>query len=81
MDINQILHIYALLLQTRSRLGLFHVNLHNFITEVWPLIDVKMLFTLNILRTKQWILTKYCIYALILTYSRLDSFTSIYANL
>ena len=40
---------YALKL-TRSRLGLFFINFHKFVTELWPLIDVRNLFPLNILR-------------------------------
>ena len=51
---------YALML-TRSRLGLLRINFHKFITELWPLIDVRILFPLNILRTNWWILTKICI--------------------
>ena len=53
---------YALIL-TRSRLGLFRVNFfHKFITELWPLIDVRISFLLNVLRTNWWNLTKFWIY-------------------
>ena len=55
MDVDQILQ-FALIL-TRSRLVLFHVNFRKFITELWPLTDVRN-------STK-------VAYALILTRSRL----------
>ena len=32
--------VYALI-STRSRLGLLHVIFFNFVTELWPLIDVR----------------------------------------
>ena len=32
-----------------------------FITELWPLIDVRILFPLNIFNTNWWISTKFCI--------------------
>ena len=38
---------YALT-QTRSRLGLLSVNFHKFIKDLWPLIDVRISFLLNI---------------------------------
>ena len=55
---------YALILTT-SRLGLLHISFHEFIRELWPLIDVGILFPLNILRPNWWNLTKFfhiCIY-------------------
>ena len=52
---------YALIL-TRSRLGLLCIHFCKFITELWPLIDVRISFPLNILRTSWWNLTKFCIY-------------------
>ena len=58
---------YAL---TRSRYGLLLVNIRKFITELWPLIDVRILFPLNILRANWWNLTKF-VYALTLTRSKL----------
>ena len=32
-----------------------------FLTELWPLIDVRILFPLSILRTNWWNLAKFCI--------------------
>ena len=40
--------IYAFIL-TISRLGLLSVNFCLFVTELWPLIDVRILFLLNVL--------------------------------
>ena len=42
--------VYAFIL-TRSRLGLLPVMFCLFVTEMWPLIDVRILFLLNIFRT------------------------------
>ena len=52
---------YVLIL-TRSMLGLLSVNFRKFIIELWPLIDVRISFLLNILRTNWWNLTKFWIY-------------------
>ena len=41
------------------------VTCHKFITELWPLIDVSILFPINILRTNWWNLTKLCIWFII----------------
>ena len=49
----------ALILIT-SNLGLWRVHFCPFITELWPLNDVKNEFPLNVLRTKKWIFTKFC---------------------
>ena len=38
----------------------WHVRLCKLRTELWPLIDVRILFPLNILRNNWWILTKLC---------------------
>ena len=51
---------YALIL-TRSRLGLLSIDFRKFITELWPVIDVRISFLLNILTTNRWNLTKICI--------------------
>ena len=48
MDFEQILHIHALVLTT-SNLGLLSVHFRNFITELRPLNDIRILFPLNIL--------------------------------
>ena len=42
--------VYALML-TRSGLGFLHLNFFQFIIELRPVIDVKILFLLNILST------------------------------
>ena len=52
--------IYAYIL-TRARLGLLPVIFDLFITELWPLIDVRIPFPLNIFRANGQILTKLCI--------------------
>ena len=39
--------MYALIL-IRSRLGLLHIILHAFVIELWPLIDVRISFPLNL---------------------------------
>ena len=41
---------YALIM-TRFRLGLFHVIFSKFVLDLWPLIDVRISFLLNIFRT------------------------------
>ena len=43
--------VYALL-SIRSRLGLLHTILQAFVIEFWPLIDVRILFLLNIFKKK-----------------------------
>ena len=40
---------YALIL-TRSRLRLLNVNFSKSITKLWPLVDLRISFPLNILR-------------------------------
>ena len=53
-------------------LGLLHINFRKFLTEFWSLINVRISFPLNILRTNEWNLAKFCnAYALILKTSRL----------
>ena len=51
--------VYALLL-TRCRFGWMNNIFCSFSTELWPLIDVEILFVLNILWTNWWILIKFC---------------------
>ena len=51
---------FALIL-TRSKLELLHVDFRKFVTEKWSLVDVGILFPLNILNTNIWKLTKFCI--------------------
>ena len=46
---------------TRSRLVLLHINFCNCLTELLPLIDVKISLPLNILRNSWQNLTKFCI--------------------
>ena len=48
------------LILTTSSLGLLSVDFRPFITELWPLNDVRILFPLNIFSMKKWILTKIC---------------------
>ena len=38
-----------------------HIKFGQFLTELWPLIDVRILFMLNILGINLWILIKFCI--------------------
>ena len=40
-------------------------NFCEFATELWPLIDVRFLFLLNILKTNRPIKTKFCIHIII----------------
>ena len=42
-------------------LYLMHIIFGQFLTELWPLIDVRILFMLNILLINLWILIKFCI--------------------
>ena len=39
-----------------------HIIFGQFLTELWPLIDVRILFMLNILWINLWISTKCCIF-------------------
>ena len=50
------------LISGRSGLGLQMGHIRLLTTELWPLIDVKMCFFLNIFRTKGWILIKFCVW-------------------
>ena len=52
--------VYALI-NTRSMLYLMHVIFGQFLTELWPLIDVRILFMFNILWIDLWISIKFCI--------------------
>ena len=47
---------------TRSSLGLLPVIFRKILTELWPLIDVRNSFPLNILRTNWQNLTKFCMH-------------------
>ena len=49
MDIISLNFVYAFIL-TISRLGLLPVIFCLFVIELWPLIDVRVLFLLNIFR-------------------------------
>ena len=42
-------------------MGLLQVYFLKFVTGLWPLTDVRILFPLNILGTIGWILTKFCL--------------------
>ena len=46
---------------TRSMLFLKHIIFGRFLIDLWPLIDVRILFMLNILGINLWILIKFCI--------------------
>ena len=52
--------VYALIL-TRSRMVLLPVIFCEFVTELGPLIGVRILFPLNILRTNLLNFAKFCI--------------------
>ena len=54
---------YALILTT-SRMGLLRVNFRKFIRELWPFIDVRISFPLNIMRASWRKLAKFCIWIL-----------------
>ena len=57
MDFDQILHLHWYWWhQTWDCL-----SSRQFIAELWPLNDVRILFSLNILETNEWILTTFCI--------------------
>ena len=43
-------------------LFLKHVIFGWFLTELWPLIDIRILFMLNILGINYWILIKFCLH-------------------
>ena len=53
--------VYTLIL-TRSMLALLTVIFRKFVTELQPLIDVRILFVLNILRMNGQNLAKFCIH-------------------
>ena len=38
-----------------------HISFGGFLRELWPLIDVRILFMLNILGINLWILIRFCI--------------------
>ena len=52
--------VYALI-WTRSRLDLLPVIFRKFVTELWPLIDIRFQFPFNISRNNGHDLTKFCI--------------------
>ena len=54
MDFDQILYMHWYW-------DLFHIVFCKFIAELWSLIDARISFLLNILKMKEWILTKFCI--------------------
>ena len=47
MDFDKILYMIL----TKCRYGQLQIIFHYFSTELWPLIDVRILFPFNILRT------------------------------
>ena len=51
---------YAFIMK-RSRLGLLAVIFRLFVTELWPLIDVRISFPVNIFRTNEQNFIKICI--------------------
>ena len=53
-------NLYALIL-TKCKWGQLQIIFRHFSTELWPLIDVRILFPFNILRTNWWILMKFCV--------------------
>ena len=60
MDRIELNFVYTLTLII-SRLGLLSIKFRKFATELWPLIDFRISFPLNILRMNQN-LTKFCIH-------------------
>ena len=46
---------------SRSMLYLMHVIFGQFLTELWLLIDVRILFMLNILWSNLWSSIKFCL--------------------
>ena len=60
MEFYQILHMSMHLMLMRSSMGLLRVTFRKFIWELWPLIDIRISFPLNILRTNWSNLTKFC---------------------
>ena len=63
MDIILPNFVYALIL-TISKFGLLQIIVRKFVAKLWPLIDVRVLFQLTILRTNGNHFTKFyiCIY-------------------
>ena len=53
--------VYAFIL-TRSRFGLLHIIFLTFAAELWPLIDIRIWFPLNILIRNGRNLTSFCVY-------------------
>ena len=56
-----ILMKFCLLIHTRSMLCLIYIIFGQFFTELWPLIDVRILFMLSILWIDLWTSIKFCI--------------------
>ena len=54
-------HFVNALILTKCRQGLLQIIFRYFSTELWPLIDVRILFPFIILRTNWWILMKFCV--------------------
>ena len=52
---------YESLILTTSNLGLLSIHFRLFITELWPLNNIRISFPLNILRMNEWSLTKFCL--------------------
>ena len=65
---------------TRSRFGLLPVIFRKFVTELWPLIDVRFHFGSILLDQIDRISSNF-VYALILTRPRLGLLSVIFANL
>ena len=55
---NKLTEFHQTYILTRSRLGLTVVIWCLFVTGLWPLIYARISFPLNIVRTKEWNLTK-----------------------
>ena len=60
--------------------GIVNRHFHKFATELRPLIDVRIQFVFNILRTNRLILRPNFVYTLSLTRSMFDCKSSFFAN-
>ena len=52
--------VYALI-NTRSMFFLMHIIFGQFLTGLWPLINIRILFMLNILGINLWLSIRFCI--------------------
>ena len=74
-DFDQTLY-YVIL--TRSRLGLLAVIFRKFVTELWPLVDVMIMFPPNILRNLALLMHEKCCSGAIVRFSDNSSLLNIF---